>query len=288
MKLVGLMPVRNEDWVLGLAARVALMWVDHLIILIHSSSDDSLTIAWDVRLEHPDRVTIMEDARQTWHEMQMRQHMLEAARKLGALHIALIDADEVLTGNLLPCIRIEAKVAAGRVAMLPGYNLRGSVHRYHSNGVWGNRQFSTAFEDDSMLCWSGDKFHSREPKGKKLEPLLIIPQGEGGVMHLWGASLRRLTAKHALYKIVEHIRWPDKSVSEIDRMYSWAIHGGRPYEDWRKWEFASVPESWWKPYEHLMKYLDVNKVPWQEAEAKRLVSEYGKGEFSGLDLFGVA
>ena len=32
MKLVGIMPVRNEDWCLDLTARAALMWCDELVI----------------------------------------------------------------------------------------------------------------------------------------------------------------------------------------------------------------------------------------------------------------
>jgi hypothetical protein len=37
-----------------------------------------------------------------------------------------------------------------------------------------------------------------------------------------------------------------------------------------------------------MKYLDVDAEPWQEAEVRRLVAEYGREKFTGLDLFGVA
>jgi hypothetical protein len=39
MKLIGLMPVRGEDWILGLSARAALMWCDELVILLHSCTD---------------------------------------------------------------------------------------------------------------------------------------------------------------------------------------------------------------------------------------------------------
>ena len=173
---------------------------------------------------------------------------------------------------------------------LPGYNLRGSLNRYHSNGIWGNRWFAVAFADDPRLGWSGDNFHSRDPLGMTLRPYRIIGQGLGGVMHLWGASERRLRAKHACYKITERLRWPDKPLADIERMYSWAIKGEpghRSYGTPETWTYADVPASWWAPYAHLIKYLDVDAEPWQEAECIRLIKEHGPRMFQGLDLFGV-
>ena len=39
MKLICLMPARNEDWIIGLSARAALMWCDELIVMDHASTD---------------------------------------------------------------------------------------------------------------------------------------------------------------------------------------------------------------------------------------------------------
>jgi hypothetical protein len=169
---------------------------------------------------------------------------------------------------------------------LPLYNLRGGIDRYHANGLWGCRIVSLAFADDPALGWSGDKFHAREPQGKPLRPFPTIKQGKGGVMHLWGASERRLLAKHALYKVTERLRWPDKRVRDIDFEYSQCVTGGTGIPP-ECWTFNSVPESWWAPYQHLMKYLDIDAEPWQETEVRRLVDLYGRERFAGLDLFGV-
>lgn len=299
MKLVGLMCCRNESWVLGLSARAALLWVDELVILDHASTDRTPQIIDLLRREYPDRI---HDATASgeWEEMTHRQGMLKIARYHKATHIAIIDADEILTGNLTalgphpwvkgdwpPIALYEA--SPGVIVQLPGYNLRGSLNRYHANGIWGNRWFSTAFCDDERLYWGGDNFHHREPRGMTLQPYRPIAQGDGGVMHLWGVSERRLKAKHALYKLNERLRWPDKPVAEMDRMYSWAIHGdagNRSFGTPDTWIYDQVPASWWAPYAHLMQYLDVDAEPYQEAECKRLVLEH-PGLAAGLDLFGV-
>lgn len=306
MKLIGLMPVRNEAWVLGLSARVALKWCDELVILLHACTDTSHEIAWEIYGRHEGRVHICDWNTPPWDEMLHRQFLLEQARMNRATHIAIIDADEILTGNLWHsgsedvnnpacCIRSAiATMPPGNVLQLPGYNLRGGTNRYHANGVWGNRWFSTAFADDPRFGWSGDRFHQREPMGpgpaSQLKPWRPIGQKDGGVMHLWGASERRLLAKHALYKLTERLRWPDKPVSLIERLYNLAIYGHRgvPGHEVKDWTYADTPACWWAPYRDLMQYLDVDAVPWQEAEVQRLVAEHGAARFTGLDLFGVA
>ncbi len=291
MKLVGLMPVRNEAWCLGLSARVALMWCDELVILDHASTDGTHGIITHLQDEYPGRVAVLLDTDPTWAEMVQRQWMLECARENGATHLAICDADEILTGNLPQLMGCIQTMPRGHILQLPGYNLRDSLTRYHSNGIWGNRLFSVAFADDPRLGWSGDKFHHREPTGAGImRGYQPISQGEGGIMHLWGVSERRLKAKHALYAMTERLRWPDKPIAEINRMYGWATKGEaghRTFGTPDTWTYADVPASWWAPYQGLMQYLDVDAEPWQTDECIRLMKEHGPRAFEGLDLFGV-
>ena len=299
MRLIATMPVRNEEWCLGLTLRAALMWCDEVVCYMHACTDRSADIVSDVANESG-RVTREWGSGSEWTEMVHRQMLLEAARAYGATHVAIVDADEILTG--FPMVPIQPAGANGvesgirysieglpnnSILQLPGYNLRGGLDRYHSSGLWGNRWFSTAFRDDPRLSWTGDRFHHREPMGVSLSGFKPIAQHQGGVMHLLGASERRLRAKSALYKLTERLRWPDKPVAEIDTMYSWAIHGRPQCDDTpRTWQYRTVPQEWWAPYAHLMHHLDLDAEPWQEAESRRIVAEH-PGIERGLDLFGV-
>jgi hypothetical protein len=285
MKLIGLMPARNEDWVIGLSARVALQWVDHLVILDHASTDMTPVTIADIAFEHPRRVTALSVSSDQWKEMQHRQSMLAKARELGGTHIAIIDADEIVTGNIVGQLKqMVFETPQESMLCLPGYNLRGSIWDYHSNGLWANRWFSVAFPDREEISWAawGDSFHHREPMASRFDVHAPVKQGEGGVMHLWGVSERRLRAKHALYKMTERLRWPLKSVLEIERQYNAAIEQPKP-----AWMFGSVPESWWQPYCDFRSQLRENAVPWQEAECQRLYEKHGARWFRDLDLFGV-
>lgn len=288
MKLIGLMPARNEDWCLGLTLRAALRWCDSVVVLDHCSTDDTWDIICDVSREMPGRVRVAKDGYSSWDEMRHRQAMLSTARGYGATHIALIDADEILTSNLINLsvagIGIAALLEKWQMLELPGYNLRGSTHAYHSNGLWGRRWFSTVFRDTPEAHWAGDEYHHRAPMGVRWRPCQTINQGAGGVMHLWGVSERRLRAKHALYKVNERLRFPHKSDREIDTKYSWATTPGLHAQDVKPWRFEPVPDSWWAGYEDLMQYLDVDREPWQVAEVARLVELHGAGRFAGLDL----
>lgn len=291
MKIVGLLPVRNEDWCLGLTLRALLMWVDEVVVCLHACTDETERIiidcAGESKSEHyvNGRVWYFKVNEDCWDEMRQRQQLLEVARGWNATHVVILDADEILSGNLLPTIwrTIEA-IPAGRILQLPGYNLRGGIERYHANGIWGNRWFSTAFRDDPRLGWVGDRFHQREPQGAPLVRYSPIAQGAGGIMHLWASSERRLIEKHRLYKCVERIRWPKKTVAEIDKMYSLATEGTGPADCPNTWKYSTTPASWWEPYSQLIKHLNIDSIPWQTVEIERLLSVYGVEYFKGLRI----
>lgn len=290
MNLVAIMPVRNEDWILGLSARVALLWCDRIIILNHASTDGTARIINELGAEYKERIISVGHGRTEWDEMSDRQWLLGFARanggETGATHIALIDADEILTGNLISGIRERvAALSLGQMLTLPLYNLRGGLNRYHLNGVWGQRTVSVAFKDVNTASWKGDTFHKREPDGVQWQRINFVLQGMGGIVHFWGANEQRLHEKHRLYRVSERVRWPHKDVSLIEMEYSQAERG-RPWmqDTPERWTFADTPHGWLSPYADLMQYLKLDCEPWHRAEADRLIAEHGKLFFAGLSV----
>ncbi len=303
MKLVAILPVRNEDWVLGLSARAILMWCDMLLILDHWSGDGTRQIWADLLSEYPGRVGVLEVNDPTWHEMAHRQRLLEVARGEDATHIVTVDADEVLTGDLLPSIRpMVESLPAGRMLSLPWLQLRNSVDRVHNTGMWGapHMNVSTAFRDEPALHWTaatrgGYDHHHREPMGRawaQWDPTAMrygLPDRASGLMHLQFLSDRRLKAKQYLYQLTERKRWPGKhhggavsGVATMVGMYARTVneHLRAPGSG------APVPDGWWAPYAHLMQHLHIDREPWQIAEIKRLIRE-NPGIEVGLDSFGL-
>lgn len=283
MRLIAIVPVRNEDWVIGLSLRALLMWCDEAVVLDHASADGTADILAAVASEHPGRVTVLHEARTIWAEMAHRQRLLDAARERGASHVVIVDADEVLTGNLLPDIRAAIEsLALGCSLRTAMYNMAGSHDRYGTGGsIWARAQTTVAFADRADLCWranNGYDHHHREPYGSECGS--ILQRARGGVMHLQFSNRRRLRAKHALYKMIEVSRWPDKPKIHIDQLYNMAPQWAESTET------TEAPPEWWEPYKHLLRHLNVSAMPWQEAECLRLYSEHGPGAFDGLELFG--
>lgn len=283
MKLIATMPVRSESWILGLSLRVVLKWCDEVIVLNHCSRDTTVDIVGEVSEEHPGRVIFIDDQNPEWSEMAHRQRLLDAARARGATHVAITDADECLTGNRLEGIRAQiaslppgATLQVGMPAMWRG------LDKYRYDGSCWSRRYDLvlAFADRHDLCWqrtNGYDHHQRAPRNSRVGHQSFI---DGGVMHLQFASWRRLVAKHALYKIMERLKYPDKRVADIDWMYTLATN-----EDGIR--LVDAPAEWWEPYKDLMHHADLNAVPWHEAECKRLWMEHGVDRFQGLNLFGV-
>lgn len=290
MKIVGLMPVRNEAWCLGFTLRVALRWCDEVVVFLHACKDESEAIALNVMLDHGNRVFICGCDELSWSEMNHRQHLLVMARERKATHIALVDADEFLTANVIGRVRSDAQAMfPSQIIEYPGYNVREaastigpSMANYHLNGIWGGRWFPMVFRDQPAAHWAGDRFHHRAPMGVRLMAAKPVRQGDGGIIHLWGANQRRLVAKHALYKMTDP-EWlaGKKTTAQIDEYYNYAIHPREP------WLFRPTPAAWLEGYEDLKQYLDLGAEPWQVEEVKRLYRENGAEKYYGLDLFGV-
>lgn len=278
------MAVRCEDWAVGASARIALKWLDHLVVLDHCSTDDTPEILREISAEHPGRVHILTETNPEWKEMAHRQRMLEKARQLRATHVAITDADEVLTGNLIGTVRAQiASLPAGGSISVGMPCMWRSLDQFRADGqIWAKRyDLTLAFADSPGVNWAasnGYDHHQREPKESRI--VWRAYGWAGGVMHLQWCSWRRLVAKHALYKCMERLKYPTKPIAQIDAMYNLAL-------DESGLQLTNAPQDWWDTYGDLRKHFHLNAEPWQEKEVKRLWSEHGGDAFAGLNLFDV-
>ena len=148
MRLIGLMLARNSEWVINASARAALAWCDALVILDHSSTDDTLGIAQRMRDSWgSERVVVLHETSPEWREMDHRQRTLDAARELGATHVANVDDDEILTGNLLGSISDRAAaIAPGEALQLPWISVWDGLDRYRDDDShWSRSQVHVVF-----------------------------------------------------------------------------------------------------------------------------------------------
>lgn len=287
MKLVGLYLCRNEDWVCGLSLCVALRFCDAVIVLDHASTDRTPQILDEIEAEHPGRLIRLREDEPVWYEMAYRQRMLDVGRAAGGTHFAMIDADEVLTGNLAGDIRGAAEnLKPGELLELWMPCLWRSINQYRVDRcVWSSVWATTVFRDSPELHWAnrnGYDFHHRHPFGSRLTGNRPFGQ-TGGVMHLQWVVWRRLLAKHAGYRMQEHLRWPGRdTVETLNKRYDLAL-------DETTLRVKDVPLEWWAAWEGLLHHADfTEQEPWQERQVREWIAEHGAERFSGLNLFGIA
>ena len=286
MRLIGLMVVRDEDWIVAASARMALRWCDGLAVYLDRCKDQTTEI-FERLLQSPEAkgkdIKIAVDySPEHWEEMHVRQLNFEHGRALGGTHFAIIDADEILTANLLPSIRpwVEG-LLPGDLLELPMLAMR-SLDEYQDDAtVWSSAYLTLAFADKPDLGWKprdqNYQHHNRPPHGAGSRIRPLTQKAQGGVMHLQFASPTRLLWKHRWYKMMEIIRWPNReTVAEVDWKYSQAL---QPPE-----RVSRVPEGWWNAPEKAL--IRVEHEPWFKAECEHMWRRYGPDKFKGLNLWG--
>ncbi len=286
MKLIGLMHVRNEQWILRLSMPCAMHLVDELVILDHASTDQTPAIIEEMTNQYQGRIHSAQWEGRHYNETAIRQRLLDIGRAKGGSHFFLIDADEVLSANLIEPVRSHIQaLTPGMGLTLPWLAMWASLDRFRDDSsVWSNNSKLFAFADAPHLAHraleDGYDMHLQAPRGlvkPYREP--VADQSDGGVMHLQFANRRRLIAKHAWYKMSEMVRFEGReSADAIDAKYNQAL-------DETGLRTSLADPLWWQPYNAERTQVDLEDAPWHEQEVLRFWRDHGESFFNGLELW---
>jgi hypothetical protein len=226
---------------------------------------------------------------------------------MGGTHFVIVDADELLTFNVVSQAReIVLSCPSAHCLALPMVSSYWELHRRRVDGPYGqSSRLSWCFTDNGSLSWEPDfgyHHHMRVPRGcpqrAHYYPLCAahpdigpVHLNWGGVFHLQYASEARLKAKAVWYKVMETIRWPGRmSAQQLNRKYDWTLD--EIHADMSLPEFMPIPDEWWRGYINLgwHKHIDLLAEPWQAKDARRMYHEEltrAPSAFDGLKLHGV-
>lgn len=287
MRLVGLMFVRNEQWVLGCSLPAALRLVDEVVVLDHASTDRTPAIVAEVAAAHPGRVHVIDWTEPEFNETDIRQRLLDEGRARGGTHFMMLDADEIVTAQLLDELRERiADLPPAHGLELPWLAMWQSLDRYRDDdSVWSDNVKLFCYADAPALTHraldDGYHLHLQTPRGLVKPHARPYRDADGGVMHLQFANRRRLVAKHVWYKMFETIRFPGRTkAAQIDRTYSQAL-------DETALRTSAVPAAWWSAHAADRDAIDVDDRPWQEDAILGFLREHGREAFAGLELWGL-
>lgn len=278
MKIVGLMMIRNEDWILNYSLPIALEWVDSLVVLDHLSTDTTAAILDQAEIDYLGRIRRLASSARDFPEMNLRQWTLDVGREIGGTHFAVIDGDEAITANLKGEIRdmfaALKPLQTLNLKMVPAWHDPGTYRV--DNCVWTRATINIGWHDTQQAAWTatnGYHLHSRMPfKVKKS----YEPKIDGGVVHFQFADHERLKWKHRWYKLHEAVVYPDRDLAVIDKNYDQAL-------DEKGLKLKLMPQEWQWGTEDDIK---IGRPSWHQEACSELYQRADEMGRSKLNLWG--
>lgn len=216
MKIITLIPVKNESWILAFTLRNFSLFSDEIIILDDSSTDDSVAIAQ----LFPKVTVIPFTSKETHVDMSVRRNiLLSEGRKRGGTHFICLDADESLSTE---CIQLLPKhltpLLPGDTIFLPWITLFEKENNFYFASSEKEHYKNFIFCDDGKTVYPQQAISEARtppfPTGKNIS----IPYSKGSVFHFQYVARERTRMKQAWYMCNELIEGK-RSAKRINATY---------------------------------------------------------------------
>jgi hypothetical protein len=219
MKVIALLPMKDEAWILPAYLSSVLPVVDEIIAVDDGSTDASRAI-----VEAAGGIVVDSTAADGvgWAEHSIRQQLLELGRERGGTHFLGLDADEALTAPSRTHLRDAlASLAPGQKLAMQWVILWKRRDRYREDrSIWTNLYKDFAFAD------SGDTDHghaflgvSRTAGPTDAATWHQLGPDRAAVLHYQFVTWQRTQVKQAWYRCAELINTPARAF-EINEMYA--------------------------------------------------------------------
>jgi hypothetical protein len=212
-KIIALMPVKNEGWILRDSLTNLSEFCDHIIIGDQMSTDDSR----EIYKEFPKVLVIDND--QKFHSNNIRWRLLDEARKIPGEHIlVLLDADEILPAEILKQnLDIIRTAPAGSVIQCPWLNLWKQADEYRSDGYWKDLTKNIFFIDDRKSDYVRESTLN-DHTDRTPQVATYIKTDKLPVLHLEFLFWKKAQIKQAWYRCSELINKPEEA-KKINNRY---------------------------------------------------------------------
>ena len=266
-KLICVTPIRNESKILDKFLECTSLWADNIIISDQCSEDNSREIA----ARYP-KVTLVENFEKEYNEKQVRQILIDEARKIdGPKIIFAVDADEVLTPEMLLESEKEkfSNAMQRTVFMAKFVNICPDMKHYWD----GPLRLPLAFYDDGISQFEAEKIHTF--RNICPENAVNINIESPKIMHFQFTDWERMESKHRWYQCWERINNPKKSAIEIYRGYHhmYSINQN---------ELHDIPDLWFDEYKKIGINIDAinkDKEPYWDKTVLDYFNKYGTDFF---------
>jgi glycosyltransferase involved in cell wall biosynthesis len=204
MKIIALMPLKNEEWILKTTIPQLRKFADEILCLDGGSTDGTLEYL------KSQGVSVKPQTEKKINFSAWRREVLEWGRERGGTHFIWLDADEAFTTNFLGekngAISFRdrlSKMKPGQKLALQWLCLWKSPYVYRDDAsVWSNLYKDFIVCDDPKTTFTDTYIHEGRTPGPNAHPdgsstWIRIPPTEGAVLHFQFVPFDRYQIKQA-------------------------------------------------------------------------------------------
>jgi glycosyltransferase involved in cell wall biosynthesis len=281
MKIISLMPVKNEAWIIGRTLSALATFCDHIIVADQGSTDGTLQILESFSPQ----VTIIENPDMTYSN-RIRWILLEEARNFeGDNFILLADADEIPTANIMTVEVLDTvtNLTPGTAIEIPWIQLwRHPLWWRDDDSLWSKRWIYVGFRDDRAVKYES-VVNINDHKPRIPECRQILRSDNIKLLHYQFVLFDRKRSKECWYRAGEAVALGLDKAADINYYY-------RVARDERQVHLSPIDPEWvagWRELGIDLEHFEEEPLYWYDVEVLRWFKEKGPAYFAPLDLWDV-
>ena len=273
MKIIGLVPFKNEEWIFATCLASLKPICDEIVCIDDGSTDKSKEIAlnYGCKIYDNDQLTNVYCA-----EHHMRTNLVQIGREMGGTHFICLDADEALsTPFAANAKQILQSLQPGQKISMQWLALWKSLSAYRNDkSIWSNLFKDFIFCDNGNMKYDYKYFHVDRTPGLTTQiNTKHLPIEAGAVLHYQFSDWDRYQTKQCDYRCCELIKYPNTEPA-INNKYSITLPDHNVI-------LKDMPIDWFITYPRPnMKMKD-----WRWARMIQHFDEYGIEFFEKLDIW---
>lgn len=204
MKIITLVPVKNEGWVLKYSLTNFSLFSDEIIILDDQSTDETLSIVSE--FPKVTRYVFDSQGEKNTNMSNRRNTLLAYGRAHGGTHFVFLDADESLTEEFANTLPEQLQtLKPGESLAAPWLNVVAQDNEivYSSSDTTNYKDF--VFCDDGIQMFGTAALSEPRTPTKYSYKVVTYEQARGGILHLQKLAKKHYDLKQAWYRMQEYI-----------------------------------------------------------------------------------
>jgi glycosyltransferase involved in cell wall biosynthesis len=200
MKIITLLPVKNESWVLPFSLKNFELFSDEIVLLDDASKDSTVEIA-----KRFSKVSIVQfqENNDIVDMSKRRSVLLEEGRERGGTHFVFLDADEIFSQSFIDSINKNlSRMNPGDTMLLPWINTSVREQQFFYSPKEEKNYKDFIFCDDKLSTFTHKRLSEARTPGQK-KSKMYVPFKDGFVIHLQYALEKRYHLKQAWYRMQE-------------------------------------------------------------------------------------